>query len=366
MIVDETILAMVAEWHDDFIVIRTGETPQLVSVKHRELSQGPWSLRDLILDGGVKHLFQQWTRLNRLPECKVVTNGALKRGKNQSRQFINAVQRRDWAWVRAAHQLRKYLPVFNEDDLLAFLKGLTVESETASRHHIRSSNIEGLLRPALRTLGLNEDRAEDAYDDLLQLIEGAIRGGVGSKPTRFDLLLHPNRLELAVARQQAIAKRTVMRQDTLSVVAQACSSTGALLSSPSEDATDATKLVRKLRTGGLGPTTINSAKRLRAIWSSLEARYRSDLPTVHDQIHDLRTRVLDIAADAQSVARRGREDLYGPQMLDELKRTLLVPKLGSRSPFPLDDKHLLGLVYQLTDECEVWWSDQHTKETNNG
>jgi hypothetical protein len=110
-------------------------------------------------------------------------------------------------------------------------------------------------------------------------------------------------------------------------------------------------------------TGISSAKRLRAIWSELEARYRSDLPGSNSEIEDLRTRVLDLvsAAEAQ-VLRNGRTEPYGAEMMTHVRDLVRVHGLGRTPILPIDDRHLLGLVYQLTDECEVWWSERFELE----
>ena len=36
--------------------------------------------------------------------------------------------------------------------------------------------------------------------------------------------------------------------------------------------------------------------------------------------------------------------------------------LGRIPGAPIDDAHLQGLVYQLTDECEIWWSEEFDPE----
>ncbi len=357
MLTDPSIVAVICEWHEDFIVLENKQAPELVSVKHREPAQGPWRLRALLTDGGLKHLHEQWTRLNRFPKCRIATNAALTRGPEQAHAFISCVQRQEWDSISSFSTVYDLLRPNDEEELIEFLSSLRIDSETASRQHIRASNIEQLLRPALQDLGMSEARAEEAYEDLVHSIESAIRGGVGAKPTGLEYLISPNRLELEVARQQSIAKRTLLRYETLSIVAEACSSSPAKLVKLASDPREPTNLVRKLTHAGFGPTAINSAKQLRAAWTSLEARYRNDLPTVDDEFHDLRVRVLAFAADAESTVRTDEDDRYGLLMHHELQRRLLVSKLGRQPPFSLDNKHLLGLAYQLTDECEIWWSE---------
>ena len=63
-----------------------------------------------------------------------------------------------------------------------------------------------------------------------------------------------------------------------------------------------------------------------------------------------------LAADSQE--RVAKTPPYGSAMLTELDARLRVRTLPRSYPFPLEDALLRGLAYQMTDECEVWWSPE--------
>ncbi|MGW2684598.1 dsDNA nuclease domain-containing protein [Streptomyces sp. NPDC001414] len=86
MLTQDAIDFVVCEWHEDFVVAWTDGSVELVSVKHREGTQGPWTLAELCKSGGLTHLFDRWCAC----ECaanvrlRLATNAALKPGKGNA------------------------------------------------------------------------------------------------------------------------------------------------------------------------------------------------------------------------------------------------------------------------------------------
>ncbi|MFG2794664.1 dsDNA nuclease domain-containing protein [Streptomyces sp. NPDC048419] len=60
MLTQDTIDFVVCEGHEDFVVAWADGSVELVSVKHREESQGTWPLVKLCKSGGLTHLFDRW------------------------------------------------------------------------------------------------------------------------------------------------------------------------------------------------------------------------------------------------------------------------------------------------------------------
>lgn len=120
-------------------------------------------------------------------------------------------------------------------------------------------------------------------------------------------------------------------------------------------------MVRKLEAGGIGPTNVENAKQLRADWTDHVTRWRREVPGSDHEWLDLRTRVFATAAEAELEIET--VDVYGEAMLRAVSRHLEDEQLQGLVGFPLDDKLLLGLVFQLTDECRVWWSRDRTAIT---
>jgi len=171
------------------------------------------------------------------------------------------------------------------------------------------------------------------------------------------------RFETDTARPALIRSRLVTRSAVRAAVMAAVTPGGIPLVPIGSPATRS-NLVKKLERGGIGPTTIRSAQRLRAIWSELEARYRTDLPSSNTEIEDIRTRVMDLVAAAEGqLPRRAPGEPYGQDLMTIVRALVRVDGLGRVPGLPIEDRHLLGLVYQLTDECEVWWSEEFDLES---
>jgi hypothetical protein len=350
------VRAIVCEWHEDHVVFHQDGTSELVSVKHRELHQGPWTLTLLLTDGGLAHLFSRWRDTGKRSRCLLATNAGLKDG---ARELADACAGRDEAAITPiAGRVAKGLGAADPAEAVAFLRVLTIEAELPSRNDITAANLHSYVRPALVEAGINPAVAEDAYEAVVQAIETASRERLAGTHTLLEYIANPDRLREDVARRRILESRTV----TVDGVRLAVSRAGAVkrpLLAP-KMITTSTRLVRKLQAGGFGPTHIESAQRLRAAWTEFEALYRPDLPDVDDQLGDVRSRVQAGAADAEDEALRSRSpgQPYGLLMYDAVRRRIRVDLLGVPAALPVDDRLLEGLVYQLTDECPVWWSEQ--------
>lgn len=121
MLVEDNIDVVLCEWHEDIVVFYRDGTAELISIKHREPTQGPWGLRELVIDGGVRHLFLRWTSTGRRARCLVVTNGALKPGADQAHGFAQACHQQDPGRLR----------VFAESIKLWLLQGADQQHDTA-------------------------------------------------------------------------------------------------------------------------------------------------------------------------------------------------------------------------------------------
>jgi hypothetical protein len=356
MLTEEEVVAVLYEWHEDHVVIFRDGSLELVSVKHREPSEGPWTLRALCVDGGVAHLYLRWIALERGPRCRVVTNAGLRSGASQAAEFAAACHSRIEERIRPfAAGILGYLGATDIDDVVAFGMGLSIEANVPGRSHIAASNIQDLIVPALDILHLNSRYPAAPYEAIVSGVERASRDR-GQRVT-LQSMADVGRLDTGTAMSGLIGSRVVSRSAVRAAVIGAIRP-GSMPLAPTRSVARRTNLVQKLERGGVGPVTIRSAQRLRAVWSEFEARYRSDLPGSNLEIEDIRTRVLDLVSAAEDqVPRHGRTDPYGPELMTNIRQIVRVQSLGRAPAFPIEDRHLLGLVYQLTDECEVWWSE---------
>jgi hypothetical protein len=308
------------------------------------------------VDGGVAHLYVRWIALERGPRCRVITNAGLRSGATQAAEFAAACHSRTDEQIRPfAARILRYLGATDIDDVVAFGMGLSIEANVPGREHIAASNIQDLMVPALEAMQLDLRAPRAPYEAIVAVVERASRDR-GARVT-LESMADVGRLDTDTAMSALIGSRVVTRSAVRAAVLAAVRPSSMPLV-PSGPIVRRTNLVQKLERGGIGPVMIRSAQRLRAVWSELEARYRADLPGSNLEIEDIRTRVLDLVSAAEvQVPRHGRTDPYGSELMTAVRELVRVQSLGRVPTFPIEDRHLLGLVYQLTDECDVWWSE---------
>jgi hypothetical protein len=81
---------ILCEVHEDWVVMWRGAA-ELVSAKHRESSTGTWkTMNELVGRGGLAHLYNRWTTLDRKPRVRMVTSLELAAGP--PRQLARATE----------------------------------------------------------------------------------------------------------------------------------------------------------------------------------------------------------------------------------------------------------------------------------
>lgn len=226
------------------------------------------------------------------------------------------------------------------------------------RTDIAATNLE-LMEEALEALGLDVRCARDAYEALADLIQRRSRSG---RRLSAAYVANIDRLRNDIQTKELVSQRSVARYEVIATIQDACVGTDPVLQAP--DDVPETRLTEKLRLGGLEETAINAARRLRAAWYAFERQYRDDLSRRPDEIDDLRLRTLDLAADATTEVAGRHPEPYAPALRSQMKETVRVRQLEHAPVLPVDDALLMGLVYQLTDECEIWWSSVPGGGTN--
>lgn len=352
----ERVTAAVCEEQEDFVVFFQSDAPELVSVKHREGARGAWTFRALCAEGGVRHLYDRWLETGRRATCRLMTNGALSTGSDRATAFAEACHTRTsqqiQPWVK---KLAEELETDDLDSVEAFACVLSIEAGLPGREYIGAVNVRDLVAPAFERLGLDPAGAEAWYRRLLDAIARANRDAVGDPVDLVDVVADPARLDASVSTDRRLARRTIDRAQAATLLfapataAPSLAAAGAASSPP-----PASRLQRKLGKGGLGPTVIDTAIRLRASWYGFESARRTNVPGGDPAFEDLRLRVQELVGLSES--RVDRSGSYGPQMHLDVRQTVTVGALVNAPPFPLDDQLLQGLVFQLTDECKVWWS----------
>ncbi|HEU4461039.1 MAG TPA: dsDNA nuclease domain-containing protein [Solirubrobacterales bacterium] len=359
LLLAKQVTAVVCEEHEDFVVFYEDALPELVSVKHREVSQGPWTFASLCSNGGVLHLFDRWQGIGGKATCRVMTNAGLSTGTDGAQAFATACHERDdetlGPWIE---QLGPRLGVpDDEESVKEFAKSLSIEPGLPAKEHIAATNLRDLVVPALEELGLAPGSAQACYERLLDMIAKANRDAIGDPVNLIDYVADPHRFDAAVATNRRLQRRLIDRDKVRSALTP--DDPGEVQLTPNDPVRrppPPSRLRQKLDRGGLGPTGVNTAIRLRASWYAYEAAHRMSIPGGDPALEDLRLRVQELVAACEARADRG-QPYAGPMYLD-VRESVTTSALDKTFPFPLDDKLLQGLVFQLTDECLVWWSEQ--------
>ncbi|MGX1266815.1 dsDNA nuclease domain-containing protein [Streptomyces phaeoluteigriseus] len=389
MLTQDAIDFVVCEWHEDFVVAWTDGSVELVSVKHREGTQGPWTLAELCKSGGLTHLFDRWCAC----ECaanvrlRLATNAALKPGRGNAGVLARmcgpepevTAGLADMAEDIARHMLKVrwkqpypnvpdtpvckvadiQIPEGFVDKVVRFLAVLEISCKPPHRENITDVNIQRLLVPAVEALKLAHVDLENSYRAIVDRIERANR----DESDRGQLAVYiadPSRVRHSTQMQQRIGRRRITRD----IIRREIVFTSVPLPTFPRGqapvvAPGGAKLRRKLRRGRVPSDEAAFAERLRSAWYTTWSERRSGLAGDETDLLNLSTDVLAMAFDCRRHARgqvaEGSE--FGIKMNDLLAERLKVDALPSPPPFQLNHLHLRGLAYQLCDECHFFFSE---------
>lgn len=341
---------VLCEWHTDYVVGGAGAAqPVLVSVKHRSIDRGAWRLADLLAGGGLATLLKRWDAAGRIPGCRFVTNAGLAAGPDEVRALSRLLETGpspdDPAVRRFADQCADRL---GADAATAgeFLTSLRFVSQGADGYAMAARGVEH-AREVLGAAGYDRAYARAAYDAAV----GAVRQAVLS----CDRDTPPSQWLFG---QDSVASARAARTVAWPELRAAFASAGVPILDPDVPPLRIggdTVLGRKLRAGGLGPSVLTAAPRLRQLWYEIECAFRPDLPApLSDPVRSTRTAVAAHAGAAESAVRVPGGS-YGPPMYLELERRLGTVEPALRTIGPHE---LLGCAYMLTAECQIWWSDE--------
>jgi hypothetical protein len=282
-----------------------------------------------------------------------MTNAKAVTGERKAKGLIEACHGgRPEPWI---DDVRAWTGSDDTDEVRAFLMAFSTDDPTGAREHIAAINLQDVVRPVLGLVDLGHLRAEDAYERVLTLVAGCNRDEPVDANSMLRYLADPDRASSRVRAQERVGRRAIDRERLYEVLLEPLIPEPlAQLSFDDGPHRDGSTLERKLVLGGFGPTTINAAQLLRANWEALETRWRADAPGGDPVFANLRARALAAAAKAER-ATKGKPD-YGVAMHEVVERDFAVQALAHKPPFALSDEQLLGLIYELTDECRVWWS----------
>jgi hypothetical protein len=340
---------VLCEWHTDFVV-GSAEHVTLVSVKHRTADQGPWRLTELAGAGGLSVLYARWAATGGQHECRLATNAGFYPRAGDARDLQRLLETAppidDPALDAFADRLAVPLGAHERTATLRFLASLRFVRVAADAAAVDAVGIEHARR-VLERAGHGQMGARAAYLAAVGVVREAVAGCNGAGPPSTWLF-----------GQEGLDATRASRTITWDRLRDALFAAGV----PVADAGPAPALAggdnvmgRKLRAGGLGPSALSAAPRLRQRWYAAECRYGSGLPAgADDPIEKTKASVAAQALGAEASSRAVGVQ-YGPRMYLELEARLRTIETEFRSIGPDD---LMGCAFQLTHDCAVWWSDE--------
>lgn len=353
LLVDDRIKAVICEWHEDYVVQFANGPSELVSVKHHDGDQAHWTIAKLCSDGGLKHLFERYQVFGENVTCRLQTNEQLRSG--DPAELKDACHGEDDGCRRAwAEKLVSHLGSDDVDLIDRFLQGLWIDDGLPDRRMIHSVHKDRLMPAVAEKLGLGIAEHDSCYQRLVDLAAEASRSSGAALV--IEALSDPSALARSREHERTLEAKTIDRQRVLAAIGRSDAVPKILLASRVPITAERTVLAKKLDAGGVGATGINSARRLRANWERHAGAWSSGLPGDDDQIEHLRAEVVRLAGLAEGRTRVPGQR-YAARMIEVIEELLDEHDVMSISAVPLSVELLLGLAYERTEACEIFWSD---------
>lgn len=358
MLAGEGIEQIICEWHEDYVVVYRDDRSELVSVKHQEIGQQPWTIKRLCDQGGLAHLFDRWLAAGGRARCRLQTNSGMRPGVNEPAGLKDCCATGDpTELARWAQRLRPELVKESHGDIddatiVAFLTDLRIDDGQPGREHVGALNLQKVVPPTLERIGRPANDAVPVYEAIVAEVEAATR--LVGREDVLAQLADPTRFDIASEQSQRVAAKTLDRARLLGAVQRGPIGRTQLAISRSDNRD--TVLVQKLKAGALGPTGINNARNLFQNWQGHVATWRADVPRAPAEFGDVQARVLIVAHAAENQVRTPLAN-YGPAMYDTLWESLEASGIEIPGVPAPDPALLMGCVMDLTEACEIWWSD---------
>lgn len=382
---------VICEHHEDWTLLREPDA-ELVSAKHRELASGAWTtIKQLVDNGGLAHLFGRWLALDEKPGVRLVTCAALAAGPARTLALTTQLLRDEIAGrdldatvLTSIDETTKHFA----KELLFHRNGLPEEWRAPADATVRSYVVLGghtskartlltklvidegrphrnvighaaptmFARPALERMGQSEAFATAAWEAVLQLFRARMRAR-GPKP-HGDLpvvLATSSRSGGATTdfvTRATLEGRTIDLQDIELAIRVALRNPQGYM--PLAIPAQLTRLGVKMARGGCSDTSIARAERLRSDFKRYRRERGSGTPGAIAEWRSLERHLMRIA-DIATQSARAPHGTWGSPLWSDLAQ-----RLGNDSAPDwldgLDTELALGAICDLTDRCEVWFS----------
>jgi hypothetical protein len=355
-ILEDAPITVVCEWKEDFIV-HDGAGWEAVSVKHREGTQGPFTIASLVSDGGLGKLFRTWRQSDRHARCRLMTNASLAPGKTGARAVATFADGTDGHRGAVVSDLCQRLNAPSADVARFLQHALVVDAELPARRFIETQQRVDLLGPVYGALGETADGSTNEYWALL--------GPIARRNADPSMLAEDHRLALATdaSEQEArlgaatVAARAITTEQAITYLTAARVAPYATLPPVAPGAPPQTRMTRKLKAGQLSATDRRLAIRLRNAWYAVTTEH-ADNDNIDREIAALEVAVQRQAGDAQRAAEQHGTPYAGAMLADLRLRLAAAPGTWAARRALLAPDLLEGLAYELTDRCDVWWSPE--------
>ncbi|MEV7566368.1 hypothetical protein [Streptomyces tanashiensis] len=375
---------ILCEYHEDWVVLQ-GSEAELVSGKHRDPNVGPFTtINQLADEGGLSHLFLRWVALREKPYCRLATTNGLAAG--EPKKLESAIF--EFSASRAANQpivvsdkhspyvnklhlaIRKYgakhLPGswtgkadvnLSEEEqrtqVARFLSILTIQVAGIDREHLQYAAPSMYAKPVLEQLGIDVS-PEAAWNAIHSIFRLRMRAA-GPRPDGAlpPVLSLTEDARIALSGEKALVARIVTVQDIHTAVFIAANHPSAYGSLPSPLHTS--RAAVKMRRGGCSDNSIERSEQLRRDYSKYWSKRMSGDHTALAEKERLRRLLLSISDQADTPELRS-DERWGAKYWREIQR--LIAELPPESiPPGLDKDLLLGGISELTNACQIWFSE---------
>ena len=363
MLAGEPIDEVICEWHEDYIVTWSGHPRELNSVKHLEGDQARWTLRGLVTDGGLKHLYDRWVGTGKRCTVRLQTNSGLRRdGQDGPGRLAEACSSRDSealdGWVETLQ------PQLEPDDdspevkesIRAFLDVLTLEGDLPKKEDIRAVVLDKYGGAACEAIGLQPEAASDLLDCVAALVAAASRSN--RKAVLAALLRSadgPDELLDVIAAKLIDTERLRRHVVDWFMPRKYSRPIAELGTSP------APVLVQKLTKGGIPATTVSRARHLRVTWEEQRHHFEQALGSAN-HLDRVAAHLYRLAQEAE-LDLDGYDEPYGRELHRQLQGRIATMSAEEGSPL-LDEDLLWGGIYALTHNCRIWWSPEFALEVD--
>jgi hypothetical protein len=350
-------VALICEHHEDWALVAS-HSAEIVSAKHKEPAFGAFTtLRSLLTDGGLLHLYERWSALEMSPSCRLVTTAGL--GGEAARLQVACKQLgQDPDAPNGTFEVVAKLsdaidrcrtagnsaPVPSESpaQLRRFLSRLTLQAGEPRREHIRHAAPSLYGRPVAECIG-RPDAGQAVWDAVLILVRDRMRAA--GPRSRGGLVQFNPEPELALE----VRSLTVAQVDA--VVRIASRNAGGFTPLPTFRPLN--RMAVKMAEGGCHENAIQRAEVLRIDYRRRYAR-RSGLPSEEADRIRLQRLLLRVVDESTYAVVADGQQWGGPlwqaigSRLDQLD--------GSPEALHLDSDTMLGGICDLANACRVWFS----------